>query len=206
VKVQNPYLRFRLFRHGFVSDPHGTLVPVEHRVVVPNIGGQPSQTFRTPNQKFPIILRQLVIRRIIQRPSRTVICTKMAKTAPRVPVLRETVFGILSVFFSVRRRDEGYASLGADPCAYAAAGAFVHVENVSASVSLGELQPLVRVFHCESSFEYVFDSFIHCVEDHTNLPLPIRLYRPVIQAAINDRHVRDVYVPEKVRHCDEASE
>jgi hypothetical protein len=86
----------------------------------------------------------------------------MAKAASGVPVLWESFFRVLWIQFFVCDWDHAYASFWADPGAYSAASAFVHVELVSASVALGEEYFLVRVLHGEGSLEDVFDSFIHC--------------------------------------------
>jgi len=126
-------LGFGLLLHRLVRNSHTALVSMKDRTVIPHVSRYPRQTFRTPNQQLPIILRQLIIRRIIQRPSRTVVSAEMAKAAAGVPVLWESVLGILRVRFSVGRRDEGYASLRADPRADSAASTFFHVEDVAAS-------------------------------------------------------------------------
>jgi len=166
-----------------------------------DIGRWLRESFRTPEKQLTIILSQLVIRRVIQRPGRAVIGTKMTETATGVPILWESFFGVLRVLLLVGYWDHADASFGADPCADSAAGAFLHVELVSSPEPFRKEDFLVGVFHGECSFEDVFDSFIHCPECHAHphsLQLPVRLDRPVVQAAIDDRHVRNVHIADKV--------
>ena len=152
-----------MFVHRLISNAHRALIPVKHRPILAYVCRRFGQPFRAPKQQVTIILSQLIIRRVIQRPRRTVICAKMTKTASGVPILWETFLGVLRVLFLVRNWDHAYATFGADPCADSAAGAFVHVELVPAPEPFGEKYLLVGVFHGESAFEDVFDSFIHLV-------------------------------------------
>jgi hypothetical protein len=117
-------LRRCLIAYALVSYTHVTFLFVKHRSVFSNVSWQSRQPFRAPEQKFTIILSQLVIRRIIQRTRGAIVGTEMAKTAARVPVLREPVFRVLWMFFFVFEWDEGDASFGADPGADSASCAF----------------------------------------------------------------------------------
>ena len=83
---------------------------------------------RAPEKQITIILRQFVIRRVVECASRTVVSTKMTKTATGVPVLWKPFLRVLIVLLLVRYRDHADASLGADPRADSATSAFLHVE------------------------------------------------------------------------------
>jgi alpha-D-ribose 1-methylphosphonate 5-triphosphate synthase subunit PhnL len=99
----------------------------------------------------------------------------MAKAASGIPVLRESILRVLWVFFPVCGLDERYASLRADPRADSAACALLHVEDVSPPEPFGEQYFLVGIFHGESSFEDVPDSFVHRFKDHVGPSLPVCL-------------------------------
>ena len=83
---------------------------------------------RAPEKQITIILRQFIIGRVIKRSSRTVVSTKMTKTAACVPVLWKPFLRVLVILLVIRYWYHADASFGADPSADSATSAFLHVE------------------------------------------------------------------------------
>jgi hypothetical protein len=110
-----------------------TLAAMEDCLILTDVCGRLRQTLRAPDEEITVILSQFVIWCVIQRASRTVVCTKMAKAAASVPVLGKPAFRVLWIFFVIVYTYECDASLGAYPGADPTSCAFLHVELMAAS-------------------------------------------------------------------------
>ncbi len=150
---------------------------------------------RAPDKQFPIVFSQLIVGCIVQCSCGTIVGAEMAKATSSVPVLWEALLRVLRILFRICDRNHGYASFGTDPGADAATRALFHIEEVSSAEAFRQHDSLVRVLHCESAFEDVFDSFIHCLKYRaSSLRLTVGFHGPVVQAAVDDWHVSHVDV------------
>src|SRR3990170_6113939 len=148
------------------------------------------QPLRAPNDQLLLVFCKIIVLRVVQCCPRTVICAEMAKTAPDVPVLGKSLVRILWIHAVVCNMHHRDAFLRTDPCAYSAARAPIHVEEMPSSVPVWEFVSLVRMLQSEGSLEDVFHAFQECLGCFRRLHLlPVCLYGPVIQASIDYRHV-----------------